>query len=81
MFLQSHFEKQCILANVCAFKGLQLCGMQFIHLITVCARVIAGLKPRLPHGIQLRVKALNGRLPHEDSSDFDDSWTELIVVT
>ena len=26
-------------------------------------------------------KTLNGRLPHEDSSDFDDFWTELIVMT
>ena len=26
-------------------------------------------------------KTLNGRLSHEDSSDFDDFWTELIVVT
>ena len=26
-------------------------------------------------------KTLNGRLPLEDSSDFDDSWTELIVTT
>ena len=26
-------------------------------------------------------KTLNGRLPHEDSSDFDDFWTELIVIT
>ena len=26
-------------------------------------------------------KTLNGRLPLEDTSDFDDSWTELIVTT
>ena len=26
-------------------------------------------------------ETLNGRLPPEDSSDFDDSWTELIVMT
>ena len=26
-------------------------------------------------------KTLNGRLLHEDSSDFDDFWTELIVMT
>ena len=26
-------------------------------------------------------KTLNGRLPLEDSSDFDDFWTEFIVMT
>ena len=26
-------------------------------------------------------ETLNGRLPPEDSSDFDDVWTELIVMT
>ena len=26
-------------------------------------------------------ETLNGRLPPEDSSDFDDYWTELIVMT
>ena len=26
-------------------------------------------------------KTLNGRLPLEDSSDFDDFWTELILMT
>ena len=26
-------------------------------------------------------ETLNGRLPPEDSSDFDDFWTELIVMT
>ena len=25
-------------------------------------------------------ETLNGRLPHEDNSDFDDFWTELIVM-
>ena len=26
-------------------------------------------------------QTLNSRLPFEDSSNFDDSWTELILVT
>ena len=26
-------------------------------------------------------KNLNGRLPHEDSSEFDNFWTELMVMT
>ena len=30
---------------------------------------------------RLKLKTLNGRLPLEDSSDFDDFWTELILMT
>ena len=28
-----------------------------------------------------KLEAVNGRLPLEDSSDFDDFWTELILMT
>ena len=36
-----------------------------------------------PYGKQKshKPKTLNGRLPLEDSSDFDGFWTELIVMT
>ena len=49
------------------------------------AVAVAGLTKRFFNHIQkdflINDETLNGRLPPEDSSEFDDFWTELIVMT
>ena len=51
-----------------------------VHIPAETAWLALGLPP-VAEKLWEKLKTLNRRLPLEDSSDFDDFWTELIVMT